>query len=251
MSRKNRKYGKSGIYHIIIRGNDKQNIFYDENDRFHLLNRLSKYARELNIQVFAYCLMNNHVHMLIGNGNFGMSKFMLKLNTSYSMYFNRKYERCGHLFQGRYLSETIEDTVSFKEVIRYIFYNPVKAWHQDFTTYKWCSYKHFLLDKESIFNNFLDKQTVLNIFESKNSFINFNKLYSTDIFMEYENKPLINDERGLILIKKLLKINNISSIKKYDSKILKNKLSLLRRNGLPVNQISRLTGISRHIILLS
>ena len=127
MSRKKRLFVPSGIYHVIIRGNDRQNIFIDDEDRKLLINRIKKYSDELNIDIYAYCLMNNHVHMLIGEANDKMSRFMLKLNTSYARLFNIKYERTCHLFQGRYLSSPIESDESFRKIIRYILKNPEKA----------------------------------------------------------------------------------------------------------------------------
>ena len=109
MARKPRLYGSSGTYHVILRGNNKQNLFNDDSDRKFFLCRLRKYSKELGVVVYAYCLMNNHVHILIGNASFNMSLLIQKLANSYVYYFNRKYERCGHLFQGRYKSEPVLD----------------------------------------------------------------------------------------------------------------------------------------------
>ena len=79
MSRKPRKYGDTGIYHVILRGNNKQNLFYDDNDRFFFINRLIKYVDKSGIDLYAYCLMGNHVHLLIGKGNYVMSDFIKRL----------------------------------------------------------------------------------------------------------------------------------------------------------------------------
>ena len=82
MSRKPRQFVDSGIYHVILRGNNRQNLFIDETDRKFFIERLKKYSAELKIDVYAYCLMNNHVHILIGNGNDGMSLLIQKIANS-------------------------------------------------------------------------------------------------------------------------------------------------------------------------
>ena len=120
MARKPRLYGESGFYHVILRGNNRQNLFNEDQDRLFFIKRIKKYSEELGIEVHAYCLINNHVHILIGNANKGMSLFVQKLANSYVFYFNRKYDRCGHLFQGRFKSEVILDDAQFKTVYRYI-----------------------------------------------------------------------------------------------------------------------------------
>ena len=127
MGRKARLYCESQVYHVIMRGNNKQNLFYEDSDRYLFIRRLKKYTEELQIDVYSYCLMSNHVHILIGKANMNMSKLIQKLATSYAMYFNRKYERSGHLFQGRYKSETVDSDEYFKTVTRYIIQNPIKA----------------------------------------------------------------------------------------------------------------------------
>ena len=127
MARKPREYGPSGIYHVVIRGNNNQNIFFSDQDKIFFKEQMKKYAQELEIEIYAYCLMSNHVHILIGNSNKTMSKFMQKLETSYAKKFNRKYERHGHVFNDRFLSKNIDDDERFKTVIRYILQNPMKA----------------------------------------------------------------------------------------------------------------------------
>ena len=120
MARKPRKKSESQIYHIILRGNNRQDIFYNDTDRLFMLSRIEKYSEQTNIEIYAYCLMDNHIHLLVGKANPNLSKFVQKLATSYAMYFNRKYDRCGHLFQGRFKSEPVETDEYFQTVFRYI-----------------------------------------------------------------------------------------------------------------------------------
>lgn len=243
MCRHLRKYCKSEIYHVILRGNNQQMIFYNDSDRIFFLNRMKKYSSELNIHVYAYCLMDNHTHILIGNANLHMSKFIQKLATSYAMYFNRRYEHTGHLFQGRYKSETIEDMEYFKTVTRYILQNPIKAKICDTVEYRWNSYKKTLYDNQ----NFIKKDILIDYFQSKEKFINFVTQYNDDTGMEYTNKLVIPDISCIALIKKILNIKASEStfpLCPYDN----HKIRKLKQSGIPIKQIVRLTGFPQKII---
>ena len=246
MARKPREYGKSEMYHVIIRGNNKQNIFYDNQDYNFLLYRLKKYSKQLEIKIFAYCLMSNHVHILIGNANKNMSKLMLKLNTSYSRYFNIKYERTGHLFQGRYLSKPVENEARFKTVIRYILQNPEKIGLSRFCDYPWNSFRETIESQNKY--NIIDSSTVLSFFDKKKLFIKFTKQKNSDICMEYEGTPVFSDNFYIKKIKEILKLQNLFELQKLDVPYIKTKIRILKNNGIPENRISRLIGISRKFI---
>ncbi|MDY4832725.1 MAG: transposase, partial [Treponema sp.] len=81
MSRKPRKKSESQIYHVILRGNNRQSIFFNDADRFFIINRIQKYSEQTNIELYAYCLMDNHIHLLVGKANPNLSKFVQKLAT--------------------------------------------------------------------------------------------------------------------------------------------------------------------------
>lgn len=109
MPRVRRKYSNiTNIYHIILRGNDKQDIFYDEQDKYVFLKYLKENKEKYNFDIYAYCLMDNHIHMVLQDINKNLSQIMKSLATRYAIYFNKKYDRIGHLFQDRYLSKTVE-----------------------------------------------------------------------------------------------------------------------------------------------
>ena len=109
MARKPRQYGETGIYHIIIRGNNRQNIFYDDNDRKLFISLLKKYTDALNISVYAYCLMSNHVHIVLKEKSVGdISLIMKRILTKYARWYNIKYGRSGALIANRYKSVPVE-----------------------------------------------------------------------------------------------------------------------------------------------
>ena len=99
MPRQARSPGSSGFFHVIIRGNAKQLIFEEDDDRRFFLNRMMKYSAETGVAICAYCLMENHVHLLLRDNSNALAQFMKKLNGSYARFFNWKYERTGHLFK--------------------------------------------------------------------------------------------------------------------------------------------------------
>jgi len=136
VSRGAREKSGSGIYHIMLRGINQQDIFEDDEDRQRFIKTLGRVKKETDIEIFAYCLMNNHIHLLIKEKNDEVSKIIKKIGTSYVYYFNWKNERSGHLFQDRYKSEVVESDEYLYTVIRYIHHNPVKAGLSGLADYK-------------------------------------------------------------------------------------------------------------------
>jgi len=149
MPRKRRHFGK--YEHLMIRGNNKQTIFVTDSDYRYYINKMKKYTRQLSVRIIAYCLMHNHVHILLDNTHSTesllISTFMKKLSLSYTIYFNKKYERIGHLLQDRFKNVSINTESSLLNVFTYILNNPFKAGICTPQKYRWCSYKDFFHPK--------------------------------------------------------------------------------------------------------
>ncbi|MBO8169552.1 MAG: transposase [Thermoanaerobacteraceae bacterium] len=127
MPRGPRLKGEYSVYHIILRGNERREIFYDDNDKLRFLKTVARMKRKYDFKVYGYCLMNNHVHMIIDVVDNDISQIMKSINVSYVRYFNVKYERVGHLFQDRFKSQLVLDDPYLLELSRYIHRNPVEA----------------------------------------------------------------------------------------------------------------------------
>ena len=127
MARKPRVQCPGALYHVIARGNQRQDIFLDEADYRRYLNLLSSYRKRYTFTLYAYVFMSNHVHLLIEQGETPLSKVMQGLGQSYTGYYNRKYKMSGHLFQGRYKAVLCERDAYLLELVRYIHLNPVRA----------------------------------------------------------------------------------------------------------------------------
>ena len=127
MPRKPRIEYSGALYHVIARGNQKQRIFKDQSDFRHYLLLLTTYKNRTACRIYAYILMNNHVHLLIETGDIPLSKIMQGINQTYTLYFNRKYRTVGHLFQGRYKAILCDRETYLLGLLKYIHQNPLRA----------------------------------------------------------------------------------------------------------------------------
>lgn len=138
-------------YHITNRGNRKEIIFLDDEDYniyLSFVRNTLEFYKNFNYKLLCYCLMSNHVHLLLKTDSKNPSFFMRRLNSLYVKYFNSKYNYVGHLFQERYFSNIITSEFELIEVSRYIHLNPVKAnIVKNATDYKWSSYNHIIYNK--------------------------------------------------------------------------------------------------------
>jgi REP element-mobilizing transposase RayT len=115
------------LYHVTARGNERRALFRDDVDRSEYLSRLANCRHKLGFQVLCYCLMTNHVHLAIRTGFESLSRIMARLHSGYAEWFNRRHNRVGHLFQGRYKAFLVRDDRHLYALIRYIHLNPVQA----------------------------------------------------------------------------------------------------------------------------
>lgn len=136
---------EGAFYHVISRGNEGREIFQDETDRIKFLDYLKEQVIRYSIRVHAYCLMQNHYHLIIETPHANLAKAMHTFNASYTIYFNHKYRRCGHLFQGRYKAILIQANEYLHHLSRYIHLNPVRL-HlvQNPEDYPYSSYRYFI-----------------------------------------------------------------------------------------------------------
>ena len=104
MPRKARLDAEGAIHHVIVRGIEQRRIFDDDGDRRNFVSRIAKVALESETTIYAWALLPNHAHVLVRSGPLGISKFMRRLLTGYAVYYNRRHERKGYLFQNRYKS---------------------------------------------------------------------------------------------------------------------------------------------------
>lgn len=127
MARRPRVLIEGGIYHVTSRGNERQAIFRDDGDRQRFLERLADTATSHQVRVHLYCLMPNHFHLLVETPLGNLDRFMGSLLTGYTVYFNRRHQRTGHLMQGRYGAQVVEGNEYLLKLSRYVHLNPVQV----------------------------------------------------------------------------------------------------------------------------
>lgn len=151
MPRVSRKYSISNFYHVIVQGINKEYIFNTDSNIIKYKDIILEKMDRQTIEILAYCIMNNHAHFLIYcNKIEQLSKFMQKINTSYSRFYNKINNRVGYVFRDRFLSQNILDKKQLYNCINYIHYNPVKAGIvKNIQEYKHSSYNEFM-NKTSI-----------------------------------------------------------------------------------------------------
>ena len=139
-----RDYNTS-FFHIMVQGIRKEYIFNENNDINTYLKLIYKYIQKYNVKIIAYCIMNNHAHLLIYVEEIKeLSEFMRSINTTYALYYNKKYKRTGYVFRNRYKAEPIFDEIHLINCMNYIHDNPVKAKIcNSIKDYKYSSYREY------------------------------------------------------------------------------------------------------------
>ena len=237
-----REISERGYYHLILRGNSKQIIFEDRADYIHFLNNLKQYSEEHKIAVNAYCLMENHVHLLVCAGDQDISMFMKRLAGNYALWFNRKYQRTGHLFESRYTSKAIHSDNYLCTVFRYILNNPSDNNICPAADYPWSSYHSYGNPK-----SFVDTKILMEFIGSFKEYEAFlNSKNEDDEIGAFISKR--DDEWAKSVIKKTLSIESGTKLQTYDMKTRNEAIRQLKEKGLSIRQMERLTGISKGAI---
>ncbi|PFA66795.1 transposase [Bacillus sp. AFS015802] len=249
MPRQSRKKSRSGIYHVMLRGINKQTIFEDDEDKGRFVWTILKYQKKCDYEIYGYCLMDNHVHLLLKEKDDTLSEIIKKISSSYVYWYNTKYDRCGHLFQARFRSEIVETTTCFLRVLRYIHQNPLKAGlAKDIFSSKWTSIHEYFSPSSP-----LNTDVALQLFSE-------NKDVSFLLFKDYMNKT--NKDQYLDDLPRIRKtdeelkgyfremgINHISMLQQMD-KPQRNAIlvELKKIEGVSGRQLSRITGISKSVL---
>ncbi|MCB8814625.1 transposase [Desulfosporosinus shakirovi] len=263
MPRSARQRSNSRIYHIMFRGNELRDIFIDDEDRNKFLSTFKEKSECEDFSVYAYCLMDNHVHFLLSGEHEKLGKLVKRINTSYVYYFNKKYERIGHLFHDRFKSQAVETDAYLLEAIRYIHNNPVKAGiARAPNDYKWSSYPHYIKDLNNTVLN-IDKAAILKLFShdpilAQKCFVEFSKEAKAIEFMDIEESETKKKSiiRGKIAAKQyteeILNHNciKLDSLRLKGFEDIRNQiiLELRQKSDLSVREIASLLMINRGMV---
>lgn len=240
----NTNFEKSKFYHVMNRGIAKQIIFEDNSDNETYLKLLNECSKKRNITIICYCLMLNHAHIICQDLNNNIGDFMRDFNSIYAKYFNKKYDRVGTLFQAPYLKKQITNESYLMQAFHYVIKNPENDNICPYRKYEWSSYKYF-------YNNdyFVDTSIIRSIlgYQGLDNFLNdeyFTNEASNYIESQCEKIP---DYKAVKLIKEKYNIKTASVIRTFNKEKRDEVISFLRKSGLSLRQIERITGVSRGI----
>jgi REP element-mobilizing transposase RayT len=154
------------LYHVMSRGNEGRNIFFDDKDRYGFLGVVGETSERFEIDIFAYVLMDNHYHLLIRTQRANLSKAMQWLGVTYTRRFNNKHSRIGHLFQGRFKSIIVQNDIYLMQLSCYIHRNPLRAGAVDrLAQYRWSSYPVYAYGKKG--PHWLSTELIFSQFDKK------------------------------------------------------------------------------------
>lgn len=245
MARPARAVSDSGYYHVVLRGNGKQLIFEDDVDRHAFIDAAAARFEEKGIVVIAWCLMDNHAHLLLRDEDAQMSGAMHALTTKYAQYFNRRSGHSGHVFQGRFGSFPVNDDSYMLEAVRYIHDNPAKAGVSAASEYWWSSYREYV-GKARL----TDTSIVLDMLGGVDAFVAFQAAGADKPYRFAGEHRIAVDEVGEVAAVALSASCGcaIGEVKTLPKASRDECLAALRDAGLSMRQIERLTGIGRKTI---
>jgi len=212
----------AGYYHIINRGVEQRDVFVDDKDFNKFIELICKYSKEYNITIHNYSLMNNHYHLLIETKEKNLSSFMKQINMNYTIYFNKKYKRVGHLWQGRFKSFYVANEAYYYILMRYIEQNPIKAKIvKDLRKYKYNSLYQFL--QKDIPNCLKDSYIVKKFKNNKKDIYDF-------LTMSVDKSDLAELKKASSLVEAPLKSNVLDKEKLKE--MFKDYKSIKDRNNI-------------------
>jgi putative transposase len=219
MPRTARQKSATGIYHTMLRGIDKRPIFDIEQDYLKFLSYIEQIREKKDFDVYAYCLMPNHVHLLVKTEEMEIGNFMSHLTVGYAQYINYRLARTGHLFQNRFKSEVVEDDGYFLTLVRYLHNNPLKAGIvKSSKDYPYSSYPRYLETGKQIKYlkkyAFLNTEFVLGMFNQMKEFVRFMEEPSEDKCMDIDERLRYTDYQLLEMIQDMTGVADITKLPK-------------------------------------
>lgn len=241
--RTSRQQCESNVYHVVARGVAQQIIFEDDDDRRRFLKLVRDHVATSGL-IHAWCLMDNHIHLLVQMDIPTLSKSMKDLLARYAMYFNARHGRVGHLFQGRFLSKPVRTDEQLLATLRYIHLNPQAAGIAPASTYMWSSYREYVSGI-----GVSETSLALGLLGSVAAFHEFHQAEQAG---EHLDACLLERRMGeseaLDAARRLLGDNPASALAKLDRKARDKAIRTLKGAGLTHRQIQHVTGASRGVV---
>ncbi|WP_321973606.1 transposase [Paratractidigestivibacter sp.] len=246
MPRQARVIAESGFYHLILKGNGSWVLFEDSVDMKRFVQQLKKSFDRYETQLIAWCLMSNHVHLIICEREGLLAQAMQSLMTAYAHHLNERQGRSGHVFEDRYWRVPIEDDGQLLEAVRYVHNNPEKAGICDAKDYYWSSYGEYAGMRNAI--KAADTTMILEMLGGPRQFMEFCSLRFADTYSPYKGHRIPDDE-AVGLATAALGGRNPRSIGEGEASERVRDIRALADVGLNKTQITRCTGLGRWTIM--
>jgi REP element-mobilizing transposase RayT len=237
----------------MLRGNNRQDVFVDDEDKAKIITTISEKKAIDRFTLYAYCVMDNHLHLVLKEEKDYLSRILKRIGTSYAYYFNKKYKRIGHVFQDRYRSESIEDDAYLLGAIRYIHQNPEKTGISSTETYPWSSYHQYFEENTSL----VTVDEILGMFanDRKKAIEAFKRYHQEKVggvFLDVEEKKRITEENVQSVIGEYLLRHEleIKELKLPENKNCRNELIELlhRESDLSLRHIADVLRLNREVV---
>ena len=258
MARQLRKKSNNGLYHVMLRGNERKNIFFCDDDKHVFIETIYRMKQKQRFNLHAYCLMDNHVHFMISEDTEDISKVIKRIAISYAYYVNKKYNRVGHLFQDRFKSEVVSDNAYIVALARYIHNNPRKAGMiTELKNYKWSSYNGYFSEQNHA-PDLLDMGLVLGMFSTDENiarqlFFEYMNEDNDDCFLELdETQEIMDDYKALQLYRKMLQERGMTEDNGKTQIPVELFIAFKEASNLSIRRIAKIAGMKKdklHLIL--
>ncbi|TFE04010.1 transposase [Jeotgalibacillus salarius] len=254
MPRESRKISQSGIYHVHSKGSNYQMIFYDDHDRNKFLMKLHSVKQVTEFELYGWCLMDNHFHLIIKVKEVPISRIMQKLNGSYAIYFNAKYQAIGSLYYDRFKSHEVENLQYLFTLIRYVHHNPVRAHMvQTPSAWHWSSCRDYY-GYSTPHSHLLNHHKILQTFSSNPEqaiyrFTTFNESPADKPRHLLTKKPVFTDQEAIKEIQNHIidpPIHVIKYLPPTERKIVIRHLKTIK--GISLRQLARILGTSLGVV---
>lgn len=237
-----RKISDSGFYHVVTKGEADQILFFSDFDRQDYVNLLEEVTTENDLRVHAYCIMSNHVHLLLEDRKRHLSDGMKSINERFAQRFKRRTGNTGHVFKNRFWSEPIEDDAYLLCAMRYIHANPVAAGICKASAYPWSSARDYLGRAGITYT-----ELILNMVGGRKGFIAFSKREPPTAlpFPGSTFKNHLSDDELLRIAHDAVGEQAIRNARSLLGKKRAALVGTLKACGFSMRQVSRLTGLSK------
>jgi len=230
----------------MLRGTNQQQLFeYDaDNEKFLMI--LDDYKKTCGFKLYGYCLMGNHIHLLIKTEEEDLALVFKRIGVKYAAWYNWKYDRRGHLFQDRFRSEPVEDERYFLTVLRYIHLNPIMAGIcGEVDEYPWSSYSEYVGDCRLVDTAFaLDITGLAEFIELHN----VEKPEDVENPLEKYARTRLTDREVKKVMREVCECDNANTFLEFDTRERISFIKKLKKAGASIRQVSRLTGVNRGIV---